>query len=86
MFETDEERALFAAVSSAEIDAAKAIAAEDYPAAMGALAKLRGPVDAFFEAVLVNADDEKVRANRLALVGLIRTSTNSVADFSKIAG
>ena len=52
LFETDEERALFAAVSSAEIDAAKAIAAEDYPAAMGALAKLRGPVDAFFEAVL----------------------------------
>jgi len=86
LFETDEERGLFAAVSSAEVDAAKAIEAEDYPAAMAALAMLRGPVDAFFEAVLVNADDEKVRSNRLALVGLIRASTNSVADFSRIAG
>jgi len=53
---------------------------------MLALAKLRGPVDTFFEKVLVNDEDENVRANRLALLDLIRTATGKVADFSKIAG
>jgi glycyl-tRNA synthetase beta chain len=47
---------------------------------------LREPVDSFFEAVLVNADDEAVRANRLALLAMIRHATGAVADFSKIAG
>lgn len=53
---------------------------------MLALAKLRGPVDTFFESVLVNDEDENVRANRLALLEQIRTATSKVADFSKIAG
>ena len=86
LFDEDEEKALFAAVTKAETDAADAIAGIDYEAAMRALAGLRGPVDAFFDKVLVNAEDEKVRANRLALLARIRAATGQVADFSKIAG
>ncbi|QDZ00469.1 glycine--tRNA ligase subunit beta [Nitratireductor mangrovi] len=86
LFDEDEEKALFAAVTMAETDATNAIAGIDYEAAMRALAGLRGPVDAFFDKVLVNAEDEQVRANRLALLARIRAATGQVADFSKIAG
>ncbi|HHV66770.1 glycine--tRNA ligase subunit beta [Brucella intermedia] len=81
-----EEKALFEAVSLASKDAEAAIAREDFNGAMLALAKLRGPVDTFFEKVLVNDEDENVRANRLALLDQIRAATGKVADFSKIAG
>jgi glycyl-tRNA synthetase beta chain len=80
------ERALLTAVNQAESEAAQAIVLQDFSGAMRALAALREPVDAFFEAVLVNAEDEAVRANRLALLGRIRAATGQVADFSKIAG
>ncbi|TWH02209.1 glycyl-tRNA synthetase beta chain [Ochrobactrum sp. J50] len=80
-----EEKALFEAVTLASTEAEAAIAREDFNGAMLALAKLRGPVDTFFEKVLVNDEDENVRANRLALLDLIRTATGKVADFSKIA-
>lgn len=53
---------------------------------MRALAGLRAPIDAFFDKVLVNDPDEKVRANRLALLSRIREATGQVADFSRIAG
>ncbi|MBB2969990.1 glycine--tRNA ligase subunit beta [Mesorhizobium sp. RMAD-H1] len=86
LFREEEERALFAAIGEAEKDAGQAIEAEDFSGAMLALAKLRGPVDAFFEKVLVNDEDENVRANRLALLARIREATGKVADFSKIAG
>lgn len=86
LFTQDEERALHDAVETAAMEARNAVDTEDYPAAMTALAKLRGPVDAFFEAVLVNAEDDNVRANRLALVARIRETTFTVADFSKISG
>lgn len=81
-----EEKALFEAVRLASKDAEAAIAREDFNGAMLALAKLRGPVDTFFEKVLVNDEDENVRANRLALLDQIRAATGKVADFSKIAG
>ena len=81
-----EEKALYAAVNLASTEAEEAIAREDFGGAMLALAKLRGPVDTFFESVLVNDEDENVRANRLALLEQIRTATSTVADFSKIAG
>ena len=86
LFRQDEERALFEAVAHAERDAGEAIAVQDFSAAMQALAALRRPVDAFFEAVLVNDEDEAVRANRLALLSRIRGATGQMADFSKIAG
>jgi glycyl-tRNA synthetase beta chain len=53
---------------------------------MRALAELRAPVDAFFDKVTVNADDPKIRENRLRLLSQIRAATLTVADFSKISG
>ena len=53
---------------------------------MRALSKLRGPVDAFFDKVTVNAEDKALRANRLRLLAQIRDALNRVADFSKIEG
>ncbi len=86
LFRQDEEGALHEAVTHAEHAAGDAIGRQDFSAAMQALAALRRPVDAFFEAVLVNDDDETVRANRLALLSRIRGATGQMADFSKIAG
>jgi glycyl-tRNA synthetase beta chain len=86
LFELDAERNLFNAVTQSVSAATQAIENEDYAAAMSALAVLREPVDSFFEAVLVNADDEAVRANRLALLAMIRHATGAVADFSRISG
>jgi len=86
LLKVDEEKALFEAVTLASSETEAAIAREDFSGAMLALAKLRGPVDTFFEKVLVNDEAENVRANRLALLDLIRTATGKVADFSKIAG
>ena len=63
-----------------------AVAKEDFAAAMSAMAKLRGPVDAFFEKVTVNADDKALRENRLKLLNEIREATRAVADFSRIEG
>ncbi len=81
-----EERDLHRAVSAAEANARKAVDAEDFGAAMTAIAKLRGPVDAFFDKVTVNADDPSFRENRLKLLNRIRAATLAVADFSKIEG
>ncbi len=81
-----EERALEATLDIVASNAAKAVEKEDFAAAMTALAKLRAPVDAFFEKVRVNADDAKVRVNRLRLLNRIREATLAVADFSKIGG
>lgn len=86
LFNNEEEKALFAAVQSAETKAAAAIAKEDFSAAMTAMAELRVPVDAFFDKVMVNDENEAIRANRLALLAKIRSVTGQVADFSKISG
>jgi glycyl-tRNA synthetase beta chain len=86
LFETPEEKALFAALSAAETAVSAAIASEGYEEAMAVLATLRAPIDAFFDRVMVNAEDAKIRGNRLALLSRIRDAVNAVADFSKIAG
>ncbi|MBZ9869702.1 glycine--tRNA ligase subunit beta [Mesorhizobium sp. BR1-1-9] len=86
LFREDAEKSLFAAVNQAEKQAGEAIQNEDFSAAMLALSVLREPVDSFFEGVLVNDEDQAVRANRLALLARIRAATDQVADFSKIAG
>ncbi|MCF6117921.1 glycine--tRNA ligase subunit beta [Mesorhizobium muleiense] len=86
LFREDGEKSLFAAVNQAEKEAGQAIHNEDFSAAMLALSALREPVDSFFERVLVNDEDQAVRANRLALLARIRAATGQVADFSKIAG
>ena len=86
LLEAPEEKALAKAVDDVEKAAAKAVQDEDFEAAMSAMAKLRAPVDAFFDTVTVNADDPKLRENRLRLLNRIRNTTKTVADFSKIAG
>ncbi|MEL6226133.1 MAG: glycine--tRNA ligase subunit beta [Pseudomonadota bacterium] len=80
------ERALEAAIAKVRFDTAAAINVENFEGAMSALAELRAPVDAFFDGVTVNADDKKLRDNRLRLLAEIRTATLQVADFSKVSG
>ncbi len=62
-----------------------AFARGDYTASLQALAALRTPVDAFFEGVMVNADDAALRDNRLALLRTLHASMNRVADLSRLA-
>lgn len=81
-----EERALKAAIDRASGETKERVKAEDFEGAMHALAKLRAPVDAFFDKVTVNADDARLRKNRLQLLGELRAAMRRVADFSKIAG
>ena len=80
------EQALVDALNSAEPQAAGAIAAEDFTAAMAALASLRGPIDAFFDQVTVNDADANKRSSRLALLERFRAAVHKVADFSRIEG
>ncbi len=84
--ETDEERALFAALDQADSVIAPAMAAQDFSTAMSALASLRPTLDAFFEAVQINTDNDVVRRNRLNLLGRIRTLCASIADLTRIDG
>ncbi|WP_299373532.1 glycine--tRNA ligase subunit beta [uncultured Tateyamaria sp.] len=84
--ETDEERALFDALDQADARIVPAMDAQDFATAMAAMAALRGPIDAFFEAVQINTDAQTVRRNRLNLLSRIRTLCLSVADLSKIDG
>ncbi|MFE0013599.1 glycine--tRNA ligase subunit beta [Mesorhizobium sp. NPDC059054] len=86
LFREEAEKKLFGAIGQAEAQAGEAIGREDFSGAMVALSTLREPVDTFFDKVLVNDEDAAVRANRLALLSRIRTATDRVADFSKIAG
>lgn len=81
-----EERELNTAINGASARARQAITAEDFEGAMRAIAKLRAPVDAFFDKVTVNADDPSFRENRLKLLNRIRAATREVADFSRIEG
>ncbi|MDZ4320041.1 MAG: glycine--tRNA ligase subunit beta [Phenylobacterium sp.] len=80
------ELALVAALAGVEPQVAQALADEDFVAAMQALSGLRGPVDAFFEQVLVNAEDPAERDNRLRLLSQVRDAMGRVADFSQVTG
>jgi glycyl-tRNA synthetase beta chain len=81
-----EERALEAALAAAGPVVDRALAAEDFSAAMASLAGLRGPVDAFFDKVTVNDSNPTLRANRLRLLSRIRATLGRVADFTRIEG
>lgn len=85
-FRQEEERALFDRISEVAAEADDAVKREDFTAAMTAMARLRAPVDAFFDKVTVNADDAELRVNRLLLLSQIRSTLETVADFSKIEG
>ena len=79
------EAALHAALASIAPIADAAFNSGDYTASLQALAALKTPVDAFFAAVMVNADDAALRANRLALLGTLQASMNRVADLARLA-
>jgi glycyl-tRNA synthetase beta chain len=79
------EQALHQALNQIVPKADAAFAAGNYTASLQALAGLREPVDSFFDNVMVNAEDLALRANRLALLGILHLAMNRVADISKLA-
>jgi glycyl-tRNA synthetase beta chain len=81
-----EEKTLFSHLADASKGAQIALRSEDFTAAMAAMARLRQPVDAFFDEVTVNAEDKALRENRLQLLSAIGATLAEVADFSKIEG
>ena len=84
--EGGEEKALFAALDAAEAVIAPAMETENFTAAMGAMADLRAPLDAFFDAVQVNTDNAIIRRNRLNLLHRIRAICLAVADLTRLEG
>jgi glycyl-tRNA synthetase beta chain len=86
LYDQSEEKALAQAIDAAKAEAGRAVGAEDFEAAMRAMARLRPHVDTFFDQVTVNVEDKKLRENRLKLLNEIRAATRAVADFSKIEG
>ena len=84
--ETDVERAVFAALETAEPKIQAALDAEDFETAMTAMATLRAPVDAFFDAVQINAENDIIRRNRLNLLNQMRAICSKVADLTKVEG
>ena len=86
LLQLPEETALAAAVAMVQPAVAARIANDEFTEAMAELATLREPVDAFFEAVLVNDPEPAIRINRLNLLGRLRQTMHLVADFSKVAG
>ncbi len=85
LFEADCERALAEAVEAARQTVADQVGAGDYGAALQTIAGLREPVDAFFDGVMVMAEDDKVKTNRLALLTQVDALFADIADFTKIA-
>lgn len=84
LLEAPEEKTLAAALDAAGPAVTEALGAENFAAAMDALAALRAPVDAFFDRVIVNAPQPELRQNRLRLLARLRAAMDAVADFSKI--
>ena len=79
------EQALAAALNTTKAEADRLFEAGDYTASLQALATLREPVDAFFDNVMVNADDPALKANRQGLLATLHQAMNRVADLSKLA-
>jgi glycyl-tRNA synthetase beta chain len=79
------ERELWVALAQVHAQAQAALAAGDLTASLQALAALKDPVDAFFDAVMVNAEDPALRANRLSLLRALHAAMNQVADLSRLA-
>jgi glycyl-tRNA synthetase beta chain len=79
------EHALHKAILATAPKADELFSEGEYTASLRELAALKDPVDAFFDAVMVNVDDERLRANRLALLARLHQSMNRVADLSKLA-
>jgi glycyl-tRNA synthetase beta chain len=85
LFSEDAERALWTDVAAVRRSADVLFETGDYTSSLKALAALRAPVDRFFDDVMVNADDPKVRANRLGLLATLHGVMNRVADLSRLS-
>ena len=85
LFEADCERALADAIDSARQAVADQVEQGDYAAALQTIAGLREPVDAFFDGVMVMAEDDRIKANRLALLTQVAALFADIADFTRIA-
>jgi glycyl-tRNA synthetase beta chain len=83
-FEADAERALAQALEAAQADNSAALRYSDYTAVLARLSQLQAPVDAFFDNVLVNAENPAVRANRLALLGRLKAQFTAIADIARL--
>lgn len=81
-FEAEAERDLAEALRAAQLDNVESLSAGDYPAVLARLSRLQGPVDVFFDNVLVNADDPAVRANRLALLSQLKAQFSAIAEIA----
>jgi glycyl-tRNA synthetase beta chain len=86
LLEAGAERALFDALIAAERDTDAALAARDHVQVLQRLAQLRAPVDAYFDAVMVMAEDPALRRNRLALLARLAGRFLAVADISGLSG
>jgi len=85
LFEADCERILADAIDSARQAVSVQVAQGDYSAALQTIARLREPVDAFFDGVMVMAEDDRIKANRLALLTQVAALFADIADFTRIA-
>ncbi|RMX05070.1 glycine--tRNA ligase subunit beta [Corticibacter populi] len=85
LLQEEAEKALYAALQAVAPQAQAAYAAGDYTASLQALAALKAPVDAFFDQVMVNAEDAALKANRLGLLKRLQQAMNQVADLSRLA-
>lgn len=83
-FESDAERALHEALAAARADTQGLLASGDYTGTLARLSALQGPVDTFFDDVLVNAENPAVRANRLALLAQLKAAFGAIADISRL--
>ena len=81
-----EEQALSEAVATAQTTVDEALASGDYAKALAALAALRGPIDAYFDAVMIMDEDEKIRANHLRMLNRFVDVFANVADIGKLGG
>ena len=86
LFQSEEEKRLDSERREVAKQTADRMAEKDFGAALRALSSLAAPLDAFFEKVMVNADEPEIRANRFALLAELRKLLNQVADISKLAG
>ena len=86
LFTEDEEKALHGALTALAEPSSGNQDRESLLATMQSLGGLRGPIDGFFDRVVVNDDDAAVRQNRLGLLAMVRSSMQRVADFSKLEG
>ncbi|SNR92971.1 glycyl-tRNA synthetase beta chain [Methylobacillus rhizosphaerae] len=85
LLQEDAEKALAQALAQVQPQAQQAFVAGDYTGSLKTLAALKVPVDAFFDGVMVNADDPALKANRLSLLATLHQAMNQVADLSRLA-